>query len=475
MAMINLSNGSSGTRLLSSYNKEDIKKFLKNKHTADNQKKLREISREIYYTSPQYRRLVNYYATLFNLDYVLEGYGTSPDKVNAKLFKNAYFKNVDYVEKMNIKDQFTKARFISYRDGIFYGYARVSKDGFYIQELNPDYCQLSYVDIDTGLLGYSFDFSFFDSKENSIESFPNEFKSIYNSLNRDKSKSVKNKFVRIESPYAICLKPIPDFYAVPPFISLLEELLDIQDYKTLDKNSEEISNYMLLTQKIPMDQSGSDSNRFLLTQDWVLAFHQNIEDGLPSQVGLATTPMEIDVVRFDKEMAEKSKVSQATSQFWKDSGVSELLFGSDANSTASLKSSIIVDDSETFGFIKDIEKWINEHLKATQSGTYKFRVRILETTKHNRDAFVDSRLKAAQFGMPVKNEIIAAMGHQPSSMYLNNFLENEILELTEKLIPLMSSHTGNATNNEAGAPEQDERDLTDKGQQTRDLESNSSG
>lgn len=475
LGLISLTTETASSRVVGTYTKEDLKRYLKDKSKPTNQQALREISRQLYYSSLQYRRLINYYATLFNLDYVVEAYGSNPDKANKNTFKNAYIKNLDYVERMNIKNEFTKARLIAYRDGIFYGFARVTKDGFFIQELDPDYCKLSYIDVSTGLYGYSFDFSYFKSKGSNIDSFPDEFKEIYNNLQESKSKS--SSFVRIESPFAICLKPSQDLYPLPPFIGLFEGLLDIADFKSLNKTSEEISNYILLTQRIPMSEgNGAEANQFLLSEDWVQIFHSNIEENLPPQVGIATTPMKIEAVRFDKDSIDKNKVGQATSQYWNEAGVSELLFGSNSNSSAALKSSIIADESDASVLIKDIERWINEHLKATQTGNYKFRIRILETTKHNKDAYLDSRLKAAQFGMPVKNEILAVMGSQPSSMYLNTYLENEVLELPSKLVPLQSSHTSSGDpNSQNGAPTKSETDLSDKGLQTRDLESNSDG
>lgn len=62
---------------------------------------------------------------------------------------------------------------------------------------------------------------------------------------------------------------------------------------------------------------------------------------------------------------------------------------------------------------------------------------------------------------------MATIGSQPSAIYLNAFLENEVLQLTDKLIPLKSSHTGDASTNEGGAPVKDESDLSDKGMQTK--------
>lgn len=471
IALINLNTENASNRVIGTYTKEDIKKYLKDKSKPEYQKKLRDISKQLYYSSSQYRRLINYYATLFNLDYVVEGYGVNPEDIDIKKYKNSYFKNVDYVERMNIKNEFTKARLIAYRDGIFFGYARVSKDGFYIQEINPDYCRLSYIDPTTGLLGYSFDFSSINSN-NKIDMYPEQFQELYLSLESSKS---RNKFVKIESPFAICIKASPDIYPLPPFVSLFEGLLDIADFKALNKNQEEIGNYKLLFQKIPMrTDKDAQVNSFLIDKDFAQVFHDNIEENLPPQVGLMTSPMDITAINFDRDSIDKNKVGQATSQYWNEAGVPELLFSSSSNSSTGLKSAITSDEADAFVLVKDIERWINEHLKQTMKGQYKFRVRILKTTEHNLSGYRDARLKEAQFGIPVKNEIMAITGSQPSAMYLNAFLENEVLQLTDKLIPLRSTHTGDTTS-EGGAPSKDESDLTDKGTQTRDLESNSSG
>lgn len=472
IALINLNQENASSRVVGHYTKEEIKKYLSNLSNLESQKKLRKISRQLYYTSSQYRRLINYYSTLFNLDYVVEGYRNNPEKLNIDKYRESYFNHVDYIEKMNIKHEFTKARLIAYRDGIFFGYARVSKDGFFIQEINPDYCRLSFIDPSTGLLGYSFDFSTINNSTNKIEMYPEEFQKMYKKFQDGKTQSNLQK---IQSPFAICLKTNCDTYAIPPFVSLFEDLLDIADFKALNKNNEEIGNYKLLFQKIPIKtDKDASANSFLIDKDFAQVFHDNIEANLPPQVGLMTSPMDIEAINFDRDAVDKNKVGQATSQYWNEAGVSELLFGSSANTSTGLKSSIIADESDAYLLIKDIERWINEHLKHTQTSPHKFRVRILKTTEHNVNSYRDARLKEAQFGMPVKNEIMATIGAQPSSIYLNAFLENEVLQLTDKLIPLKSSHIGDTNNDEGGAPEKDESDLTDKGMQTKNLGSNES-
>ncbi|MBX4152222.1 hypothetical protein K1X09_33505, partial [Paenibacillus lautus] len=224
IALINLNTENASSRVVGHYTKEEIKKYLNNLSNLESQKKLRKISKQLYYTSSQYRRLINYYSTLFNLDYVVEGYGISPEKISIDKYRESYFKYVNYIEKMNIKHEFTKARLIAYRDGIFYGYARVSNDGFFIQELDPDYCRLSFIDPSTGLLGYSFDFSSINNSTNKIEMYPEEFQKIYKKIQKGKTEPYLQK---IQSQFAICFKTNCDTYAIPPFVSLFEDLLDI--------------------------------------------------------------------------------------------------------------------------------------------------------------------------------------------------------------------------------------------------------
>ena len=286
----------------------------------------------------------------------------------------------------------------------------------------------------------------------------------------DKNKS-SVKWVKVDSPFAICIKPSEGMFPVPPLSSLFESILDLADFKALHKGNEEIENYKLLFQQIPLKSGDkADSNEFLLTEDFVKIFHENIEDNLPPQVGLVTSPMKVEPINFERDTVDRNKVGQSTSQLWNESGVSELLFGSNSNSSTALKSSITADETILSGVVRDIERWINEYRKSVKDGRFKFRVRILDTTKFNSKEYFDTRLKVAQHGIPVKNEIIAILGMQPSAMYINSFIENDVLDLSNKLKPLRSSHT--TSSKDGGAPNKDDNELTDKGHQTRDLDSN---
>src|SRR5690625_3666477 len=162
--------------VVSVFTKEELKRYLNDVSTPSNQQNLRAISRALYLTSPHYRSLINFYSTLYNFDYVVEGYDV-PDysKVNRDRYARAYFRALANVERMNIKHESLKIRVNAYIDGVFYGYARVSKDGFYIQHFDPRNCMVSFINYETGTFGYSFDFSIFRSNESLLENYPEEF------------------------------------------------------------------------------------------------------------------------------------------------------------------------------------------------------------------------------------------------------------------------------------------------------------
>ena len=73
----------------------------------------------------------------------------------------------------------------------------------------------------------------------------------------------------------------------------------------------------------------------------------------------------------------------------------------------------------------------------------------------------------AQYGYP-KSLIGAAAGISTSQLQGMNILEEDYLDLTNNLVPLKSSHTMSSGKDDAGASEKEDRELSDKGLETRD-------
>lgn len=112
---------------------------------------------------------------------------------------------------------------------------------------------------------------------------------------------------------------------------------------------------------------------------------------------------------------------------------------------------------------------VNRFIQAQGYGKY-FKVTFIDSSPFNRKEMGDQYLKAAQYGLPTVMMYGASQGLGQSEFDTMNYLENDILGLKEKLIPLMSSSTMATSNsdNEGGRPEKDAGELTDSGEQSRE-------
>lgn len=436
-----------------SYTREDVASYIEN--PSRNEKQLRDISIALYSKSNQYKRLVQYFAKMATLDYIVEPYNIDPTKVNKKTFLLQYYKILFFLDSMNIKHEFGKVLNVAFREDIFYGYEHYTTDSYFIQKLNPDYCMIS--SIEDGCYNFAYDFSYFSNNLEKLESFPKEFKSKYNKYLKDNTL----KWQELDSKMTICIKINEDLdYNIPPFSAVFEGLFDIADFKALRKDKQEIQNYKILIQKLPIREDSEENNDFMIDFDNMMMFHNKAAEALPPQVALITTPMDITDINFEKDSVDSDNVQKATSEFWTDTGVN--LFDK-INGSAGLEASIKNDETIVFGVLRQVERWINRRLKFLMNSN--FRIRILNTTENNHLEVFESAKVAADFGMPTKMMALAALGNSPSSVIGMTFLENDVLGLVDKFIPLQSAHTL-PTDDEGGAPKK--KGLTAEGDKNRD-------
>jgi hypothetical protein len=270
----------------------------------------------------------------------------------------------------------------------------------------------------------------------------------------------------LSSENTICIKyDETSWYAIPPFIGLFESLLDISDFKELQKAKEVIDNYKLITMKIPINEQSDQPDNYLISAEHAQIFQSNVESVVPDQIGVATVPLEVDVIDFERDRVDKNKVADATSQYFKEAGISEQLFSTDTTGAIGVGFSIKTDEAKAFTILRQIERWINRLLKNLKT-PYKFRIIMTNTTIFNQKDFISTTLTNAQFGLPEKLKLLAFSGSTASSATTTAFLENEVLQLDQKFKPLASAHTQGAEN--AGAPKKALEDLSDSGTKTRD-------
>ena len=438
----------------SKFTKEDVIKYLE--RPQNYAKQLRQMSNYLYVVSPQYRRLINYMATLHLLDYTIDPYYINQEKVNERTFAVTYNNICLTVENMNIKHELLKAKVSAWRDDVFYGYIHSNGNSFYLQKLNPDYCDITSVD--NGCYTFSFNYSYFNGKNETIfDQYPEEFKSNYFNVYK---KNTKNKWLEVDPDKTFCIKINEDIeYPLVPFSSVFSSLYDIEDYKSLQKTRTAIGAYSLLAMTLPLAKEGDSSNPYLIDPTEITKYYNFMANILPPEIGLLLSPTKIEQFQFDETKNEVNRVSDSTNQFWAESGVSQLLMSAADGTGASLAKSVVTDEALSWSVVKQIERNLNRYIDHFNASDYKFRISILNTTIFNWMEVHKAYVTSATFGLPTKLKAGAALGISPNTFNNLLYLENTILLLDKNMIPMMSSNTM-SPDSEGGRPEKKDGDKT---------------
>ncbi|OUA16673.1 hypothetical protein [Bacillus thuringiensis] len=459
------------------FSKDDVRTWLENPYK--NQDKLIEASRYLYTFSPQYNRLVQYFSNLLMWAFIIEPYDIDADKMKSnkvKIMKD-YNKAIRIVENMNIRHEFSKIMRHIMREDVFYGYEHEVGNSYYIQKLPTNYCRISAVE--DGAYSFEFDFSYFDGRKGSINLYADEFKEKYALYKRDK---MNRRWQNLETYKTICIKANADLeFALPPFYATFESIYDIDIAKKMRDTKEELGNYKVMVQKLPMRKDSDINNDFAIDYETMMQFHNQVCKVVPKQVGVITSPMEIDEFKFEEQKADSDKIAKTERDLFNGFGVSQALFNAEKLNAGSLAMSIKTDEMIVFNIARQFERWLNRKLK---NRVKNFKATILDVTYFNKDEVFESALKAAQFGMPTASIACATQGITQSSMLNLSFLENEVLNLHDKLVPLASSHTqskedgqksdkdnqngNNDPNDEGGRPEKKDIKRSGNGESMKD-------
>lgn len=438
--------------------------FIKNPYKFE--KQLRDAMIYIYSASPHFRRLIQYFVGLTDFSYIISPYRIDPSKANTKSTQRNYRRTLNLLSAMRIRSQCPKILTICLREDVCYCTLRETADDITIQILPSDRCSISTVE--GGVPNVTFDFSYFDGEgQIYLDYYPEEFKIKYDLYRKNKTKV---RFQELDSPNSFAIKCNDDIlaYAVPPFVGLLREVYDLEDYKQLKGERSALEAYAMLAMKLPMDKEGE----WLIDYKKAVDFWGNLDDVLPSEVGSVLTPMDIEKISFEKSnTADSDTVAQAEQSLFTAAGVSSLLFNNDKASAASLLLSIKADQQITFRIVKSIEDAINRFVQSKGFGK-SFKVTFLDVSTFNRKEYADELIKGVQYGLPLISAYAATNGLNQAELDTMNFLEVDVLGLAEKLKPLVSSNTISATSNaatdEGGAPTKDDGELSDEGERTRE-------
>jgi hypothetical protein len=421
---------------------------------------IRNVSRNYFKTNGLYRRILLYMVTMSTYDYMLTPKFLAPYKTTMeKVFLKNYNDTLYYLDDMKIPLEFSRIFANMLIDGAYYGLVVADKSGFTFYDLPLEYCRTQYKD-SNGLNILEFDMRYFDKLKRKsnfaklLESYPrsvqNYYKQYSNNINNE-TKLSNWMIVSNDEGVAFYYK---DLY--PFFISIIPALIDLKEYKGIEKSRDEQELSKILIQKLPLD----DNNELVFDLAEAAEIHRGIVAMLKNSpsVDVLTTFCDATIETLqDGRRTVKDNLEKMERSVYNEAGMSRNLFASD--SSVALESSIKNDFAIVCDIMQIFNSWLNFFInkKFSVKNEYFFEVNILPISHYNREEMLDLYLKAAQSGY---GRILAgiASGLKQSNIMNIFTLETEILKLPEIMQPLQTSSTLSG-DEESGSVKKDGKEI----------------
>lgn len=426
--------------------KEVITKALAEQNYA----KLRELSNFYYNLDGIYQRLCKYIAFLYRYDWYVIPYLNQDKKENKNKVLSDFSKVLSFLDSSNVKKVAGDICLNIIKNGCYYGYIVPSEDKLILQDLPTSYCRSRYSS--AGEPAVEFNMKYFDDQFKDtqyrlkvLSLFPKEFSKGYVLYKEGKLKGEYagdgDGWYLLDTNYSVKLNLNNN--DCPIFASVIPAIIDLVNAQELDRKKTMQQLLKIIIQKLPRDKNGD----LIFDGDEAKDLHNNAVRMLKKAIGVDVLTTFADV-----EVADMSDRNTATSidgltkverSVFNAAGVSNNLFNTDGNTA--LDRSILNDEGATRNMLFQIEWLLNKataHFSKNKKKYY-FRVKMLETTQYNYKDLSKMYKEQVQIGYS-KMLPQVAMGHSQSEILAMIHFENDLLNLSEVMIPPLMSSTMNA-------------------------------
>lgn len=411
-------------------------------------KKLREFSRFFYKTNGIYKKLCQYISFMYRYDWYIVPEVFDDTVEEEKILKD-FSKMLNFLDNSYIKKVCGEMALRVLIDGCYYGYRVPSKESVIIQELPADYCRTRYSI--KGMPAIEFNMAYFDEKFGDINYrmrvlnlFPDEFKKGYILYKKGKLKpdvlGDSNGWFLLEPGYAF--KFNLNGSDIPPFVDIIPYLLDLDASQDLDRRKQMQQLLKIIIQKLPLDKNGE----LIFDVDEARDIHNNAVAMLQRAIGVDVLTTFADVESID--MSDKNTtttrddLAKVERTVYNAAGVSKNVFNTEGN--LALEKSILEDESSIRNLLLQFIIFFDNIVQDKNSSRkkYAFRFYMLETTQYNYQALSKLYKEQSQMG---HSKILPqiALGHSQSFILNTAHFENEVLHLTELMLPNLLSSTMN--------------------------------
>lgn len=411
----------------------------------------RILSRNFIKIDGLYRRVVEFYSTLFQYEGILipsvKGVGKIEDTANA----NKYFAALEYMDKSNIKDISYRIMKSVIRDGVFFGLIVESKEKIVIAELPAQDCRTRYTDADgIGVVELNIspiaelkeinDYEYIDL----LEFFPLSIQQyIYAYAENPKL----DPWIVLPSNIAFALSTDDQS---PMFLTSIPSMMDYSDAISRQSRREIEELKKIIVQKIPHMSDGT----LLFEPVEAVEIHQGsvamLGDDNPNTAVLTTyADVEAIVSKVNADPASTNTVQRMKDHVYNVSGTSGQVISATGN--GAMENSLNNDLSLMSPLVNLLSAKITQIINLKFSiKNLSFKYTILPLTWYNTDKVLKNSKELATLGYSFIIPAAVLGLNQKDLISLKN-LENNLLDLDTMLIPLQSSFTQGG-DNDGGRP-----------------------
>lgn len=318
-----------------------------------------------------------------------------------------------------------------------------------IQDLPAQYCRSRYNV--NGMPAVEFNMAFFDAQFTDVgyrmrvlKMFPDEFLKGYSLYKQQKLK--QDYYGDSGGWYLLDPNATIKFNLnnsdIPVFVNAIPSILDLDAAQDLDRRKQMQRLLKIIVQQLPRDKNGD----LIFDVDEASDLHNNAVQMLKRAVGVdvLTTFADVEAIDLsDKNTATTTDdLEKVERSVYNAFGVSRNLFNTDGN--LSLEKSILDDESNLRNLLLQFGIFFDRmtELRNTNKKKFNFRFYMLETTQYNYKELSKMYKEQDQLGFSKMLPQIA-LGHSQSFILNTAYFENEILHLSEIMIPPLMSSTLN--------------------------------
>ena len=428
--------GKTGKRLRN-YTDKEIEDII-NSGSIDAQQ---ELSRNYFYKDGFYREILIYYATLLKYAGILIPHPSFGKNLSDKHIKKKYSQAVEYIDRIDIASLFTNISMEVLITGSYFGLiVQADKNAFAVMDLPTTYCMSRFKDI-YGNDVIELNLQYFDTitdaevRRRVLKTYPKEVQSAYKKFKKGELSS----WYKLPVEISVCFQL---FDGRPPFLNIIPATLnyDIAVENEKAREAEEIKK--IIVQHIDHLPDGT----LLFEPEEVAVMHEGAVGMMRGNPNVSVLTSYGDVSAITSKTSSdtvSTNLEKMMQTIFSEAGVSSEMFASTSNLTIS--HSVSTHISLMMILARKYARLLTNLINGLyQNSNVNFSYIFLPVSEHNTKDYIDQSFKLASSGYSYLIPAIALGFSQKQIIDLKD-LENTILSLEKRFVPLQSSYTQSAS------------------------------